>query len=128
MNVRFPSGRLVEIAISEFENFNAVIASGEEWGEDESAKKITQPAAKPERRRQRGIGRGSKNNVNLDLDDEDYEAGEINNKNKKINKNNKFNKSKKDLKDTGAGEGVKPNKFKFKKNNKGKGKPRKKGE
>ena len=125
VNVRFPSGRLVEIAISEFENFNAVIASGEEWGEDESAKKI---AAKPERRRQRGIGRGSKNNVNLDLDDEDYEAGEINNKNKKINKNNKFNKSKKDLKDTGAGEGVKPNKFKFKKNNKGKGKPRKKGE
>ena len=122
VNVRFPSGRLVEIAISEFENFNAVIASGEEWGEDESAKKINKPEAKPERRKNRGLNKSSRNNINLD--DDDYEVGEINinNKNKKFNK---FNKSKKDVKD--AGDGVKHNKFKFKKN-KGKGKPRRKGE
>ncbi|MBQ9896764.1 MAG: hypothetical protein IJM40_05565, partial [Synergistaceae bacterium] len=83
---------------------------------------INKPEAKPERRKNRGLNKSSRNNIKLD--DDDYEFGEINinNKNKKLNK---FNKSKKDVKD--AGDGVKHNKFKFKKN-KGKGKPRRKGE
>ncbi|MBQ6775127.1 MAG: hypothetical protein IJP53_01590 [Synergistaceae bacterium] len=34
VNIRFPSGRLVPVAISEFPDFQEAVLKGEEWGED----------------------------------------------------------------------------------------------
>ena len=100
VNVRFPSGRLVAIAISEFENFNAVITSGEEWGEEEQVKKVK--AAQPaftERKKPRGA---------LAADSNNNHQAEGNIKNKKFSKG----KLKKDV-NTGEAAGAKHgNKFK----------------
>ena len=107
VNVRFPSGRLVAIAISEFENFNAVITSGEEWGEEEPVKKVK--AAQPvlaERKKPRGASAADSNNNKAD--------GNI--------KNKKFSKGKL-KKDANAGEAASVkhgNKFK-RHSSKGKG-------
>ena len=34
VNIRFPSGRLVPVSISEFPDFKETVLRGEEWGED----------------------------------------------------------------------------------------------
>ena len=34
VNIRFPSGRLVPVSISEFPDFKETVLKGEEWGED----------------------------------------------------------------------------------------------
>ena len=57
VNVRFPSGRLVAVLISEFEDFQATVLKGEEWGEDKelAAKKkaMQERVAMIEKRRER---------------------------------------------------------------------------
>ena len=99
VNVRFPSGRLVAVAISEFENFNAVITSGEEWGEEEPVKKVkaVQPAF-TERKKPRG---------SLAAADSNNNQAEGNIKNKKFSKS----KLKKNV-NAGEASSVKHSKFK----------------
>ena len=57
VNIRFPSGRLVPVMISEFPDFQATVLKGEEWGEDKelAAKKkaMQERAALLEKRRER---------------------------------------------------------------------------
>ena len=57
VNVRFPSGRLVPVLISEFADFQETVLKGEEWGEDKelAAKKkaMKERVAMLERRRER---------------------------------------------------------------------------
>ncbi len=57
VNIRFPGGRLVPVAISEFETFKETVLRGEEWGEDKelaekkrkSAERIAMIKARSER-------------------------------------------------------------------------------
>ena len=57
VNVRFPSGRLVPVLISEFPDFQATVLKGEEWGEDKelAAKKkaMQERVAMLEKRKER---------------------------------------------------------------------------
>ena len=57
VNVRFPSGRLVQVMINEFPDFQAAVLRGEEWGEDKelAAKKkaMQERVALLEKRRER---------------------------------------------------------------------------
>ena len=57
VNIRFPSGRLVPVLISEFPDFQATVLRGEEWGEDKelAAKKkaMQERVALLEKRRER---------------------------------------------------------------------------
>ena len=57
VNIRFPSGRLVPVMISEFPDFQTTVLKGEEWGEDKelAAKKkaMQERAALLEKRRER---------------------------------------------------------------------------
>ena len=57
VNIRFPSGRLVPVQISEFPDFRETVLRGEEWGEDKelAAKKkaMQERAAMLEQRRER---------------------------------------------------------------------------
>ncbi len=57
VNIRFPSGRLVPVNISEFPDFRETVLSGEEWGEDKelAAKKkaAAERMAMLERRKER---------------------------------------------------------------------------
>ena len=57
VNIRFPSGRLVPVLISEFPDFQDTVLKGEEWGEDKelAAKKkaMQERAALLEKRRER---------------------------------------------------------------------------
>ena len=57
VNIRFPSGRLVQVLISEFPDFQATVLRGEEWGEDKelAAKKkaMQERVALLEKRRER---------------------------------------------------------------------------
>ena len=57
VNVRFPSGRLVAVLISEFQDFQETVLKGEEWGEDKelAAKKkaMQERVAMLEKRRER---------------------------------------------------------------------------
>ena len=57
VNVRFPSGRLVPVLISEFPDFRDTVLRGEEWGEDKemAAKKkaMQERVAMLERRKER---------------------------------------------------------------------------
>ena len=57
VNIRFPSGRLVPVRISEFPDFRDTVLRGEEWGEDKelAAKKkaMQERAAMLEQRRER---------------------------------------------------------------------------
>ena len=62
VNVRFPTGRLVRIAISEFPDFKEAVLNGEEWGEDKelaekkrkAAERIAAIKARAERMKARG--------------------------------------------------------------------------
>ena len=66
VNVRFPGGRLIPIAISEFPDFKEAVLRGEEWGEDKelaekkrkSAERIAAIKARAERLRSRRLKRG----------------------------------------------------------------------
>ena len=57
VNVRFPSGRLVQVMINEFPDFQAAVLRGEEWGDDKelAAKKkaMQERVALLEKRRER---------------------------------------------------------------------------
>ena len=57
VNIRFPSGRLVPVLISDFPDFRDTVLRGEEWGEDKelAAKKkaMQERAAMLEKRRER---------------------------------------------------------------------------
>ena len=45
VNIRFPTGRLVSIAISEFPDFQETVLKGEEWGEDKELAEKKRKAA-----------------------------------------------------------------------------------
>ena len=45
VNIRFPSGRLIPVAISEFETFKETVLKGEEWGEDKELAEKKRKAA-----------------------------------------------------------------------------------
>lgn len=70
VNVRFPGGRLVPVAISEFPDFREAVLKGEEWGEDKelaekkrrAAERIAAIKARAERLKNRRL-RGSSHSV-----------------------------------------------------------------
>ena len=45
VNIRFPTGRLIPVAISEFPDFNETVLRGEEWGEDKEMAEKKRKAA-----------------------------------------------------------------------------------
>ena len=45
MNIRFPTGRLIPVAISEFPDFKETVLRGEEWGEDKEMAEKKRKAA-----------------------------------------------------------------------------------
>ena len=61
VNIRFPNGRLVSVAIEEFPDFKEAVLKGEEWGEDKelaekkkaAAARIAALKEKAERKRER---------------------------------------------------------------------------
>ena len=65
VNVRFPGGRLIPVAIKEFETFKETVLKGEEWGEDKelaekkrkSAERIAAIKARSERLKSRRMSR-----------------------------------------------------------------------
>ena len=62
VNIRFPGGRLIPVAISEFPDFKEAVMNGEEWGEDKelaekkrkAAERIAAIKARAERLKARG--------------------------------------------------------------------------
>lgn len=63
VNIRFPGGRLIPVAISEFTDFKETVMKGEEWGEDKemaekkrkAAERIAAIKARAERLKNRGV-------------------------------------------------------------------------
>ena len=63
VNIRFPGGRLIPVAISEFADFKETVMKGEEWGEDKemaekkrkAAERIAAIKARAERLKNRGV-------------------------------------------------------------------------
>ena len=63
VNIRFPGGRLIPVAISDFADFKETVMRGEEWGEDKelaekkrkAAERIAAIKARAERLKSRGV-------------------------------------------------------------------------
>ena len=63
VNIRFPGGRLIPVAISDFADFKETVMKGEEWGEDKelaekkrkAAERIAAIKARAERLKNRGV-------------------------------------------------------------------------
>ena len=63
VNIRFPGGRLIPVAISDFADFKEAVMKGEEWGEDKelaekkrkAAERIAAIKARAERLKSRGV-------------------------------------------------------------------------
>ncbi len=65
VNIRFPNGRLVSVAIEEFPDFQEAVLKGEEWGEDkELAEKKKAAAARVAALKERSLRRKSSFKVN----------------------------------------------------------------
>ena len=73
VNIRFPNGRLVSIAIAEFPDFKETVLKGEEWGEDKelaekkkaAAARIAMLKERAERKREREKAREVKEAVKI---------------------------------------------------------------
>lgn len=67
VNIRFPTGRLIPVAISEFPDFRETVLRGEEWGEDKeltekkrkAAERIAAIKARSERLKASRVARGN---------------------------------------------------------------------
>ena len=68
VNIRFPGGRLIPVAISEFADFKETVLKGEEWGEDKelaekkrrAAERMEAVKARAERLKNRSLRRSSR--------------------------------------------------------------------